>query len=320
MPDPNSAPSRPTPSRPAADPLWKLQGRRGLLVSFAVLAIFGLAARGVWEVSRSQVAHSPQYVLTPSSVTITPPPAWVGSEVTSEVFRVKGLEGLFSVLDGPDSLDKPLAAAYASHPWVRSVGAIIKTPPNRVAITLEYRRPLAAVSVGGDLVPVDIDGAILPTRDLSADSLRYLPRIELVDPVVQPPAVGDLWREPRLAGALSLVQAFGPAWNELNLFLVRIDRSPDVRAGQRFWSYSVVSTGNTVVVWGAAPGFAPPDEASFERKLGSLRRAVAQHGPLDSVAKSPALIDVREGGTAYPRVVMKEGNRIAAKDDEAEVK
>jgi len=116
------------------------------------------------------------------------------------------------------------------------------------------------------------------------------------------------------------VHAFGAAWHEFDLFLVRIDSTPEVRAGQRFWSYNVVSTGNTIVVWGAAPGFAPPDEAPFSRKLESLRRVVSKDGPLDSVAKSPALIDVRDGGTAYPRVVMKEGNRLAAKDDEAEVK
>lgn len=315
MPDPTPA----TP-RGATEPLWKLQGRRGLLVSLGVLAALGLVARGVWEVSRSQVALSPQYVLTPASVAITPPPPWVSGNVTAEVFHVMQLDGQLSVLNGPEQLEKRLAAAFSAHPWVRNVGAITKTPPNRVAIAIEYRTPLAAVAVGNSLVPVDIDGAILPTRDLSADAMRYLPRIELVDPVVQPPAVGGLWLEPRLAGALSLVQSFGPAWNELNLFLVRIDHSADVRAGQRFWSYSVVSTGNTVVVWGAAPGFSPPDEAPFERKLDSLRRAVAQHGPLDSVAKSPALIDVREGGTAYPRVVMKEGNRLAAKEDEAEVK
>jgi hypothetical protein len=291
-----------------------------LLVSLGVLAGLGLLARGAWEVSRSQVAHSPQYLLTPASIAVTAPPAWVHGDVTAEVFHVMQLDGQLSVLDGPDELEKRLATAYASHPWIRSVGAITKTPPNRVTIALEYRAPLAAVAVGGALIPVDIDGAILPTRDLSADAMRYLPRIELSNPATPPPTVGSLWLDPRLAGALSLIQSFGPTWNEMNLFLVRIDSSPTVRAGQRFWSYNVVSTGNTVVVWGAAPGFAPPDEAPFGRKLESLRRAIAQHGPLDSVAKSPALIDVREGGTAYPRVVMKEGNRIAAKDDGEEVK
>jgi hypothetical protein len=224
------------------------------------------------------------------------------------------------VLDDPGPLGQRLAEAFASHPWVRRVGAITATPPNRVAVEIEYRTPLAAVASEGALLPVDYDGAMLPTRELSAEAVGYLPRIELVNPVVPPPPVGGLWSEPRLAGALSLVHAFGDAWNDFDFFLVRIDSTPEVRAGQRFWSYNVVSTGNTIVVWGAAPGFGPPDEAPFSRKLENLRRVVAKDGPLDSVAKSPELIDVRDGGTAYPRVVMKEGNRIAAKDDEAEVK
>lgn len=313
--------SDPQPNPPRDVAAWlqaTLKARRGVLVSLAILALLGVATRSAWQAFGPQVAQGPQYQVTPASVAITPPPAWVRGDVAADVFRVTGLDGQLSVLDPPEELEKRIAAAFATHPWVRRVGAITKSPPNRVAIEVEYRTPLAAVAMGGALLPVDLDGAVLPTRDLSADALRYLPRIELVDPVVRPPAVGALWTEPRLAGALSLVQSFGAAWNELNLFLVRIDRTPEVRAGQRFWSYNVISTGNTVVVWGAAPGFAPPDESPFARKLESLRRVIAREGPLDSVANSPALIDVRDGGTAYPRVVMKEGNRVASKDDEAE--
>ncbi len=317
MSDPKPAPPR------AAGPGWlpdSLRARRGVLMSLAIITVLGLVARGAWQLYRPQVARSPQYLLTPASVAISPPPPWVRGNVPAEVFQVAHLEGQLSVLDEPGPLGQRLAQAFASHPWVRRVGAITTTPPNRVAVEVEYRTPLASVALGGALLPVDYDGAILPISDLSAEAVGYLPRIELVDPVVPPPAIGALWSEPRLAGALSLVQSFGAAWNEFDLFLVRIDATPGVRAGQRFWSYNLVSTGNTIVVWGAAPGFGPPDEASFSRKLESLRRVVAKDGPLDSVAKSPALIDVRDGGTAYPRVVMKEGNRIAAKDDEAEVK
>ncbi|TWT96108.1 hypothetical protein Pla108_31900 [Botrimarina colliarenosi] len=311
-----SAPS-PNPPRDIAGWLSEtIRARRGVLLSLAILAALGLATRGAWLAVRPQVAHSPQYLLTPASVSVTAPPAWVRGDVTADVFRVGGLDGQLSVLDPPAGLEERLAQTFVTHPWVRSVGAITKTPPNRVTLELEYRTPLAAVELGGALLPVDLDGALLPTRDLSADAVRYLPRIELTDATVRPPAVGELWLEPRLAGALALVGSFGSAWSELDLFLVRIDHTPGVRAGQRFWSYNVVSTGNTVVVWGGAPGFSPPDEAPFAKKLGNLRRAIAKHGPLDSVAKSPAMIDVRDGDAAYPRVVKKEGNRVASKDDD----
>lgn len=289
-----------------------LRGRGGVLASLATLALCAAASRTAWEWSRPALARDPRYAVTRESVLTPDPPPWLRRDVIGEAFATAGLDGTLSVLSPPPDLEGRLASALAAHPWVRRVGRIAKAPPNRVSVELEYRSPLAAVEASGAIVAIDADGAVLPPGDLPSEAVRHLPRVDLPRPATSQPAVGVVWADPRLGGAVALVESLGGAWDELHLFRIRAGDSAETRAGRSFWTYELVSTGNTVVLWGAAPGFEPPGEKPFADKLATLRQASAKYGPLDSVATSPALIDVRARGNAYPRVVMKDGPRVAA--------
>lgn len=299
-----------------------LRARRGVLTSLVILTGLGFLANATWQAVRPQVAHSERYLVTPASLTVPPPPPWVRGDVVAEAFQRGALTGKLSVLDPPELLEEKLAAGLAAHPWVRRVGTIQKQPPNRLLAEIEYRTPLATVMSRSARTPTDVDGVALPTDTLSSDYLKRLPRIGVASGKPQrlsalPFRTGS-WPTTEIAGAAALVAGFGPMFGEFDLFEVQIDPVPGVSPNGRYTNYQFRSRGNTIVVWGAAPGFEPPGESSFATKLQRLRAAIQRYGRLNSVAVGPALIDVREGINAFPRVVMKEGNRLAAKPDEEE--
>ncbi len=311
-------------SDPVANPprdlaTWLVQtirARRGVLTAMALLAALGLGFKALWNTVGPSIAHSDRYLITPASTTITPPPAWVRHPVVERAFQRGGIEQALSVLDPPESFEQPLAEAFASDPWVRSVQAIQKSPPNRVDLQVEYRTPLAAVVLGKDLMPIDVEGAVLPRGDLSRDQVSWMPRIEFNEYQTRPPVVGQVWAEPRVAGAAAIVAGFGPLWDELDLFSVGVEALPDVRAGRRFWSYKLYSTGKTTIMWGASPLNSPPDESEFATKVDRLKRLVTRYGRLDSEQTSPLLIDLRDGVAEFRQVKLRTEKRLAAKPDQ----
>jgi hypothetical protein len=317
----DSAPSPSAASEPAAGLARSLHGRGPLLASLGVLAGLGLLSAGVWRLAEPGVRGGAQYRITPESVSLSPSPPWIRvSDVRFEALRDAGLLGAdpntsLSILDGPDRLEQRLATALRFHPWVRSVGAIRKAPPNRVRVEVEYRRPLAAVLGPGALLPIDADGVLLPSVDLKPEELSWLPRIDarpaLAEVAPTPPAVGQRWADPRLLGGVALVAAFGAEWGALHLLDVTPAGAAEVRGDQRYYTFELRTTGSTRIAWGAAPGFAPPDEAPFAEKLARLKAYVAANGPLDSVTASPEWIDVRNGLTTRPRMVRNDAGASA---------
>lgn len=324
MTDLIETPEAPEPPRDAWSwTVGTLYARRGVLTALGILVGLGVGFQFLWDAVGPSVVQSPRFLVSPASTSVTEPPAWVRHDVIAAAFQHAELAEGLSVLAPAEEFDEPLAAAFAADPWVRQVGAITKSHPNRVAIELAYRRPLAAVVLPGrGLLPIDDDAVLLPSGDLTSQQLSWMPRVELLGLTPRPPAVGQAWEDPRLAGAASLVAAFGPLWEQLDLLAVRVAATPEVRANRRFWSYQLRSTGDTTILWGAAPNAGPADEASFDTKLNRLKSFITKHGPLDSVVTSPEVLDVRDGIEPFRRVVLREGKRVASKpdDDEANVK
>ena len=294
-----------------------LYARRGVLVSLAILGGLGLAAQQAWRLAEPQVRQDERYLVTPASVAVTPPPPWVRDDVVGAAFRQAGFEAGLSVLGGPAELEEPLAVALAAQPWVRDVGAITKAFPNRLAIELTYRRPLAAVqSPSGSLLPIDADAVLLPAGDFHRDQLRSMPRINLSQgAVAPPPAEGAPWADRRVAGAAALVDAFGDAWGELNLFQLRTAPTPQARGGISFDVFEIWSTGSTLIRWGAAPGFGPTDESSFAEKLARLRRFIAANGPLNSASTNRGVLNVQREIDFVPRVVLRDTDESDPEDE-----
>ena len=123
--------------------------------------------------------RTPRYRVTADDVEITPLPPWIHSDVRGEAIRGITLRGSMSVMD--DKLTQRIADAFGLHPWVAKVVGVRKFHPSRVKVDLEYRRPVLMVEVpvpgGVGLLPVDVQGAWLPSGDFSPIEANGYPRL-----------------------------------------------------------------------------------------------------------------------------------------------
>jgi hypothetical protein len=277
----------------------------GVLLMLAALAV---AAQFAWRRSAAVVARHPQYALTAESIQITPPPAWIRSDIKAQVLRDAGLVGTVSVLDDRDTLARRVKDAFEFHPWVASVERITKRLPAALDIELKYRRPIAAVESrdahGIALLPIDERGVRLPEADLTDAERRYLPRIS---GVAGRPLVGDVWTDERVIGGAKLVTELLDVWQQLKL--VEIVAALRASSNERTpaYTFEIVTTGGTRIVWGAPPGQETTvGELMSAEKRRRLLEYASQHGRLDSI-DGPATIDVRSDLVVTPRTARRKG-------------
>lgn len=331
-----------------------LHARRGILIGIGVLLFLGFLSRFAWQRAEPQIRSDSRYQVTAASIHITKQPEWLHNDVKLEAL---GRAGLFSettekasstglsILDEPAELEERVAMMLEFHPWVRAVGKISKSPPNQLMVEVEYRTPVAALSVGRmsvgrmpssrtargmqnngspnngnlnngnpstepyDLIPIDREGVLLLASDLDRRQLGFLPRIEVQNLLratgTQAPRAGEQWTDPRIAGAIDLINRLGPIWYELSLLDIAPSPSPEVMGNQRYYVYDLRTNGGTTISWGAAPSIAPIGESPFEAKLARLQSYIAQNGPLNSVQSSPERIDIRSDTKVIPRMVKR---------------
>ena len=181
-------------------PFLRQPYRRLFVVLLLAAGLTGGAYYG-WQRVGPQVTQGSEYLLEPDQIEITPPPPWIRSDVRGETIRDGGLSGL-SILDR--ELTVKIARAFSMHTWVEDVRRVRKEHPARVVVDLAYRRPVAMVEVTMNdrpgLLPVDVNGVLLPPGDFSAEQARDYLRVSLADATPAGP-VGTPWGDPRVDGA-----------------------------------------------------------------------------------------------------------------------
>jgi hypothetical protein len=288
---------------------------------FLVLALLiglGFAAHFVWQKYAPAVAQHPQYRVTADDITITPPPPWIRSDIKTEVLRDAGLVGTLSVLDDWDALTQRVRDAFEMHPWVASVDKITKRLPTALDVELNYRRPVAAVesteTTGVTYLPIDERAIRLPDADLTDVERRYLPRIS---GVTGRPLVGDAWEDPRVVGGARLASALADVWEKLRLVEIVSPPQPQVRNDARVYSFEIITSGGTRILWGATTGEEITlGESPFPEKRQRLLDYASQHGKLESI-DGPASLDVRSDLVVTPRTARK---KPAANDESTTTK
>jgi len=271
----------------------------------AFLVGLGAGAHLLWQRGAPTVARHPQYQITAEVIRITPPPAWIRSDLKAQVLRDAGLTTL-SVLDDWDTLSRRIKDAFEFHPWVASVERITKRLPAALDIELKYRRPVAAVesgdSSGVSFLPVDEFAVRLPEGDLTDAERRYLPRIT---GVTGRPLVGDTWNDPQVIGGAKLAAALGDVWQKLRLVEIMSAINAATDNDSQTYSFNIITSGGTRVVWGAAPGQEiASGESAFDLKRKRLMDYAAQYGQLESI-NGPEEIDVRSDIVVKPRTARK---------------
>jgi hypothetical protein len=278
----------------------------------AMLVALGFAAHFLWVRTAPIVARNPQYILAAERIQITGPPPWIRSDIKTQVLRDSGLTGTASVLDDWDTLSKRVKDAFELHPWVASVERITRRLPSSLDIELKYRRPIAAVESsdpsGVMFLPIDDHAVRLPESDLTETERRYLPRVSGIS---GRPRVGDVWNDPRVIGGAKLAAQLADVWQQLRLVEI-LCSEPTSSHDKPLYTFEIVTTGGTRIIWGATPGQeSSSGDSPFTQKRQRLLDYATQHGKLESI-DGPAVLDVRSDVVVTPRTARK---KPAAKNE-----
>jgi hypothetical protein len=297
--------------KPETLPLPITKGRRFRIrprvwACLAILVGLGFGAHFLWQLMAPTVARNPQYILAAEQIQITTPPTWIRSDIKTQVLRDSGLVGTISVLDDWDQLAKRMKDAFELHPWVASVERITRRLPSSLVVELKYRRPIAAVEssdpTGVMFLPIDDHAVRLPEGDLTETERRYLPR---VSGITGRPRIGDVWDDPRVIGAARLAAQLADVWQQLRLVEIFANAPNSTHDDKPLYTFEIVTTGNTRIIWGATPGQeSSAGESPFNQKRQRLLDYAAQHGKLESI-DGPAVLDIRSDVVVTPRTARK---------------
>jgi hypothetical protein len=283
---------QPSPMARLASSLSPLSGGTGgrvLIGAFLAAALLGGTYFG-WRLWGGQISEQPEYQVQAEHIEITPLPPWIRSDVKAEALRDGSLSEL-SILDR--QLTVKIARAFSMHTWVKEVRRVSKHHPAHVDVELVYRQPVAMVEVviGGQdgLLPIDVQGTLLPPGDFSAEQARDYLRISLPDAMPAGP-VGTDWGDPRIHGAARIAAVLSEHWKNLGLYRIEQMSSDDMTVPAAETRYLLSTRQGTKVVWGRAP---EPDSAADAKaafsKVAHLTAWVESHGPLDSADRSDDL-------------------------------
>jgi hypothetical protein len=254
-----------------------LPGRRWLVVTTSILLAGGGATYAIWNQVRDHVLAGAEYQLEPQKIIVSPPPAWIRSDVRAEVLRQANFDGKLSLVD--PELTVRLASVFATHPWVAHVERVSKRFPAGVEVVLSYRKPVAMVQVRGGALPVDVEGVVLPSGDFTSEEAEHYPRIDEIH-TAPGGEVGARWSDVAVVGAAQIAAVLAADWQSLGLArIVPAGRKP-ARSGYEY-EYALFTSAGTRIDWGRAPGTDSPGETAAADKVARLRDYIARHGSLD---------------------------------------
>jgi hypothetical protein len=262
---------------------------RGLVLTALLFSGAIGGALYAWRKWGDAAMQSPEYVVTPDRIVVTPQPAWIHANVKAEVIRSASL-GRRNLRER--GLVEQVAGAFGLHPWVAKVVRVEKRFPAQVNVELEYRRPALVVKLDmpeeKGLVFLDEHGVLLPTSDFAPSQAREFLRIMAAG---EAPAgvYGTPWGSERMAGAARVAAAWGNRWQKLGLYWLVAARSND---GQLMYELRTQDE-KVRVLWGRMPGRESTSEPPAEQKIAALVQYVHDKGPLDKLAGG-ATIDLRE--------------------------
>lgn len=284
--------------------VWMIGPGRTAVLGLAIVVGFAAGISYLWENVGGDVLASRQYWVTPDRVKITPAPPWIHSDIRAEVFRDASFDGPLSIMD-PDLVER-IAGAFSLHPWVAKVLKVRKYHPAQVEVDLVYRRPVCMVHTGEELLPVDVNGVLLPEGDFSPVEAVQYPRLEQIVTVpVGPP--GTRWGDIRVSGGAQIAALFGPAWHELCLDRIVPSKATGIGFADEP-TFELFTRGGTRILWGRAPGSDLPGEIPAAEKVARLKKYKQENGTLEGI-DGPQQLDVRSlrSMDATPRTAARDG-------------
>jgi hypothetical protein len=262
-------------------PAWvrKSPFARRIMLAAIVLIVIIAGSLIMWRKLQFHVAGQPEYLVAAENVEITPPPAWIHTDIKAEVVRDAGLTKKISILD--EHAPQRLSEAFALDPWVERVAGVHTSYPAHIRIDLIYRHPVGMVEVSGGLLPVDAQSVLLPTAGFSATEAQSYPRIAGV--TTSPLGVlGTPWGDAVVEQAAKVAALLQGVWQPLRLHHIQAQPIAD-GDGSGGTALQLVTRGGAVFLWGAAPGNETDGEAKAAGKLARLEKLAAEFKTLDAV-------------------------------------
>jgi hypothetical protein len=278
-------------------------GRRYWIAAGIVAALIGGACYAVWNHVSRHVLADAQYQVHPEHINVTPLPPWIRGDIKAEIIRDASRAAPLSLLD--DDLTVRLAGAFAAHPWIARVDRVSKHFPSGVDVVVAYRVPVAMVEVqdGQAVLPVDVEGVVLPTREASGkqnftpEEAERFPRIAEIHTMPAGP-VGTHWGDAAVLGGAQIAAAIAQDWEKLKLArIIPWERKP-ARSGVEY-TYALVTHSGTTVHWGRAPGTEMTGETPAAVKVSQLKTYLAQNGGTLDGPDGPQEIEIGTGGGLF---------------------
>ncbi|PQO42450.1 hypothetical protein C5Y93_29430 [Blastopirellula marina] len=264
---------------------------RQLLLCVAIAAAFVLMMVAGWNHYADQFASREEFLVAPRDIMITPPPAWIHTDILSDIDEKFKLPEKLDLRDR--ELTNTIASTFAMQPWIRNVQKVVKQYPSKILVEVEYRRPVAAVQVTYSYtdkqgvswtrdgkVPIDIEGTILPPKDFSETAISQYPQI-VIDKKWNDYSAGMQWQDTRVVDAAKIAAELLPYWKDLKLKQILLREE----GGSH---YELEMADNTRIVWGSAPGKELPQEAPAKHKVQVILQKAAEAN-LSSNTAQPSL-------------------------------
>jgi len=181
--------------------------------------------------------------------------------------EVRNSSGFADVVPIPDpELTEKLSTAFLKHPSVESVTKVESNARIGIRVELVLRKPVLGVEIesSGKLFVIDHESRLLPHH--TANLLRFTAPIEA--PTV---GVGEVWDDPTIKAAVRVATVLAPEQERFRFRVLEVTPFGWRLRGEN---------GQSVVLWGRAPGDEQGDEPPASKKIEKLREALPKSGHL----------------------------------------
>lgn len=232
-----------------------------------------------WRQVRDDVLGGPQYQVTYDNIHLSPPPAWVRSDIKEQALRDASLDEPLSLLD--PELPGRVARALELHPWVAKVDRVLPQYPAEIQVVLTYRKPVCMVELPAGYYPLDGNAILLPTGDFTVSEPKRFPQLKgITSPPLGP--VGSRWDDPRVVGGAAVAATLVENWEPWKLSAIVPSDEADGGHNRDEHTYRLVTRAGTEIIWGHAPGREISPEPDAAGKIGQLARRFSESGSIDA--------------------------------------
>jgi hypothetical protein len=248
--------------------------------AFVVLAGAALVV-SLMVILRSYVSRFDCYEVDARTLMPTALPSWAGAAVRRDLAVLPGIPARFSIMQ--PGICETIAKAFEANPWVDEVISVRKIYPNRVAVEMRLRRPVAGVRFAGRYYLVDANARRL-TRGIQGwpQGTDALPVLLSSDATLPP--LGEAWPGDAVKAGAAVAKTLLDHRDKLPTRFAAIDvTNIGPRRDIRKSDIILVTHEGTFVKWGRSPLLLnSPGELTPEEKIVKMMMFEKKAGPLSS--------------------------------------